>query len=339
MYTPHPEEPHGLENSTESTTYLGLGPNASGIIDASFVLTTIGQFALLLLFATLVYNGFQQRSAISVNMPIVTFIATFPPYLLVYGTALWEQHPPASLCVTQAALVDGAGTMLSLASLALVVDLLIEIRLFAPPVWSIKYTQALLVMAPYMVFLVFSYGASALGVAHPDQVQHMPNELACSLRNTAFAIGMQIIIVLTLTTTFWLEIYAIVSSIRTRHQLSGQCRRSLTTSQALRIIGFTFLQAFLLILGALDVYVPSPRLHVVSITYQALMPLGTFVAFGMTEDCIRVWKKWAFFARCRRATKQNGSRSRDLQLQPVQVQVTVEKHTGDLIPIAITMHV
>lgn len=40
-------------------------------------------------------------------------------------------------------------------------------------------------MIPYIVFLVFVSGVAAFGAAHPDQVRHMPNDLACSLQNPA----------------------------------------------------------------------------------------------------------------------------------------------------------
>ncbi|KAI0800765.1 hypothetical protein C8Q74DRAFT_1364448 [Fomes fomentarius] len=304
--------------------YEGLGSDPQTLINATFALTTIGQFALLLLGATLLFShGPQGRTATVVNVVIVTLFSTIPPYLLMYATVIWDTSPPFGLCVTQAALIEGARTMLSTALLTLVVNLMLEIQIFAPPAWIANYTQTLLVIAPYIAFLVFSLSASVLGQQHHNEVRHMPNELACSLQNTTFEIAMQIVVVLTLTTTLCLELYAIVHTIRARRKFNSLHGPSLlSTLQAVRIVSFTLLQAFLLIIRALDIYLPCPGLHIASIFYQALMPLGMFVTFGLQEHCINAWKRcFTSISRCPEKQPQYPSR--------VYVTVTVEKEIVD----------
>lgn len=61
----------------------GLGSDSQTLINATFALTTIGQIALLLLGATLLFShGPQARRATLVNVVIVTLFSTIPPYLL-----------------------------------------------------------------------------------------------------------------------------------------------------------------------------------------------------------------------------------------------------------------
>ncbi|KAI0718930.1 hypothetical protein C8T65DRAFT_693521 [Cerioporus squamosus] len=312
--------------------YGRLGVNASALINACFVLTTVGQFALLFLGATLwLSRRVYKRSAALKNLLVVTFFSTFPPYFLMYAAAIWEPRPPFSLCVAQAALIDGTGTMFSVASLALVVDLVLEIRIFTLSDGVARHRNILLVTAPYIVFLVFSISALALGIPKPEEVRHMPDDLACSLRNIQLSITMQITIVLTLTTALCLEVYAIVDTLRARHNLTDLRRPSLlTVSQAVRIVGFTCLQVFSLIVSVLDIYLDSPALHVASIIYQALIPLATFVIFGMTRDCLNAWKSLVTFAKLIRPRHARSP------VTDFHVEITIEKEkwNGDSDPFA-----
>ncbi|KAI0715044.1 hypothetical protein C8Q76DRAFT_445326 [Earliella scabrosa] len=304
---PRDDEPN--DAGTLNEMYQGLGADAAGIVNASFTLTTIGQLALLLLGATiLLSHGVHRRSAVLANLLVVTFLSSIPPYLLLYGAVMWDSNPPTGLCVTQAALMDGAGTMVSIASLAMVIDIMVAIRIVVPSASMANSMQILLITTPYIVVLIFSISALALGLLHPDEIKRTPNTLACSLKNTTFAIAIQIVIVLTLTTALCLEAYAILDALRARYQLTDLRRPSLlTTSQAVRIVLFTVLQAFFLLTSALDTYVPSPGLHIASIFYRALMPLATSVIFGLTEDCLSTWKKCVTFAKCRRTDRAKES--------------------------------
>ncbi|TFK95003.1 hypothetical protein K466DRAFT_475109 [Polyporus arcularius HHB13444] len=312
--------------------YSRLGVNANALINACFVLTTVGQFALLFFGATLLLSRrVYKRSAALRNLLVVSFFSTIPPYFLIYTAAVWDPRPPFSLCVTQAALVNGTGTMFSVASLALVVDLVLEIRIFTLSDGAARNRNVMLTTAPYIVFLVFSISALALGITHPDEVRHMPDDLACSLRNTPLNIAMQITIVLALMTALGLEVYAIIDTLRARHNLTDLRRPSLLTiSQAVRIVGFTCLQVFSLIISVLDIYLDSPSLHVVSIVYQALIPLATFVILGMTRDCLDAWKALGTFAKFIR------SRTSRSPVTDFHVEITIEKEkwNGDSDPFA-----
>ena len=120
----------GSGSSAHSSIYDGLGSNAKEVIEASFILTTLGQFFLVFLCATLLlFRGPYKHKAALVNMVVVTLLSTIPPYLLyvshllvfrpalmtyiyrVYGRAIYEEPPPVGLCVIQAASMSGVGTM------------------------------------------------------------------------------------------------------------------------------------------------------------------------------------------------------------------------------------
>lgn len=71
------------DEQTHRQMYGRLGVDASALINACFVLTTVGQLALLFLGATLVLSRrVYKRSAALKNLLMATFFSTFPPYFL-----------------------------------------------------------------------------------------------------------------------------------------------------------------------------------------------------------------------------------------------------------------
>ncbi len=71
------------DNSVHYQMYSRLGVNANALINACFVLTTVGQFALLFFGATLLLSRrVYKRSAALRNLLVVSFFSTIPPYFL-----------------------------------------------------------------------------------------------------------------------------------------------------------------------------------------------------------------------------------------------------------------
>ncbi|KAL1951197.1 hypothetical protein VTO73DRAFT_346 [Trametes versicolor] len=287
-----------------------------------FALTTIGQFALVLLIATfLLSHTVYKRSPVLLNLLAICLLGTVPQFFLMYAGEIYSPNPPAGLCVTQAALLEGVQCTFAAVSLSLVIDLLAESQMIPSKNPKSNHLRMTLVVIPYIVFLVFVSGVAAFGAAHPDQVRHMPNDLACTLQNPAFITTAQIFIAVIVVITLTLEMYAIVHSLATRRHLPTWRRpRLLSFSQAARIVAFTCLQALLLILSTLRTYVGSDSVRIATILLQALMPLTTFSIFGLTSDCCQLWKNKVqpTFSRRRR-----GARSADSPSLPSAVVITI----------------
>ena len=79
----HHHHHHPPDSFVESTAYTLLGPHPVALIIASFILDTVGQAALILLLATVLFSTrVRQRNITLVNLLIVTVLCSFPPALL-----------------------------------------------------------------------------------------------------------------------------------------------------------------------------------------------------------------------------------------------------------------
>ncbi|KAI0375510.1 hypothetical protein BV20DRAFT_933489 [Pilatotrama ljubarskyi] len=310
--------------------YEGLGNDPSALINAAFTLTTIGQFALLILIMTLLCSStVYKRSFVLLNLLAISFLGTIPQYLLMYAEMIYNPKPPAGLCATQAALLEGVQCMLAMSSFSLVVDVLVESQVISFNNTTTKYLRAALIVIPYITFIALVSAVAAFGVAHPDQVRHMPNDLACTLHNSTFITALQIVISAIVVLTLSLMTYAIVRTLATRRHLPSlptsvgwPCPKLPSFSQAARIVAFTCLQALLLVFNTVRTYVHSDGPRIAVVVLQALMPVTTFCIFGLTAECYHTWKRAVLYPFSR------WSRNRPVAAVgnvPLEVTVTVEE--------------
>ena len=127
--------------------YPNLGPNPIALVNASFILVTIGQVSLVFIIGTLLFSPYVKRRNITlINLLVVSVFVSIPPALLqvvsTFLTAILLNHhpryyaghildpdPPFGLCLTQAIFQYGSDPMFIIASLALIVELFTETRL------------------------------------------------------------------------------------------------------------------------------------------------------------------------------------------------------------------
>ncbi|KAI0830823.1 hypothetical protein BC628DRAFT_1355757 [Trametes gibbosa] len=291
--TPGPPDKHHLRTQTSMPVmFYALGSNPRTLINATFALATIGQFALLFLIATLTLSHtVRKRSVVLLNLLAICLLGSISHLFLMYAAEVYSPKPPTGLCVIQAALVEGVDFMFAVVSLSLVIDVLVEAQVMFPKAANSRYLRKALVTVPYTAFLTLVSGIAAFGVAHPEQVGHMPNDLACTLNNPPLTTAVQIAIAAIVVITLSLETYAIIYTIATRRHLPTWRRPQLLSfSQATRVLGFTCLQALLLIFGALRMNVPTDSVRIATVILQAMMPITTFCIFGLTADCCHAWK-------------------------------------------------
>ncbi|THH33167.1 hypothetical protein EUX98_g1024 [Antrodiella citrinella] len=208
-----------------------------------------------------------------------------------YAGQYLNPRPPKDLCTTQAILKHGTDPMFVVASLALVIEFLQSTGVVIA--WFMTKQclgSSVLVSAPYVTFVIFAIISAGLGGSNPSKVVHKRNELYCSIDMTVFARFQQAFMIIVVVATITLEAYTIIKLRRTWDGVRRAKSSTLfTISQALRITGFTILQLNYIILSSIDFYFSTEGTHIVPIVYEALMPLGTFLIFGTTMDCLHVW--------------------------------------------------
>ncbi|KAI0334439.1 hypothetical protein GY45DRAFT_1431640 [Cubamyces sp. BRFM 1775] len=271
------------------TMYSGLGGNPAALINATFALTTIGQFALAVFIATLVLSwGLYKRTPLVIHLYIITLFSTVPQYFLAYAGEIYNPTPPIALCATQTALLEGAQCALVVLSLSLVIDLLVEARSILGRLATVRL---LLVAAPYITFVLMSSGVAAYGATHPEEVKHLPNDLTCTLQNHTFITAAHIATATLLALALSLQMFAIVHSL-TRRYHHHQCEPdALNYSQAARIVGFTCLQTLLLVVDILRTRSPTGPVRVASVILHALAPLLIALMSGLTSENSQSWRR------------------------------------------------
>ncbi|TBU34400.1 hypothetical protein BD311DRAFT_709874 [Dichomitus squalens] len=307
---------------------VGFGPYAKEIAYASFSLATAGQIALLVVI--LMYfrsSETREQNAPWLNMLAVTLFSTIPPYLLIYGSAIWVPEPPSALCVTQASLIIGTAVMPAMTSISLVWDVMVEIRSMPLNESTAKGYQTMLMATPYIVFIAFSVTAAVLSLIYPFKVSRHPDDLACALENVPLNIASQILSVSVLLMALCLEVHTLVTVLKLRRRdMSGDRRpASFNSSKTVRIIVLTCLQALPLIAMGLRTHLDFPRLRVVAVFAEAFLPLGTSIT-----SAPQGWRKHQVFTWLKKRD-DNASRAQSTQQSSslhVQIVVTIE-HFAD----------
>ncbi|KAI9057010.1 hypothetical protein FKP32DRAFT_1598492 [Trametes sanguinea] len=227
--------------------YNGLGGEPARIINAAFALNTIGQLALLILLATFLLSQVVYRcSTVLFSLLLLCLVGSVPQYFLMYAGEIYNPFPPLGLCVSQAAFVEGLRCASAVVALCLVVEYMVDFQIISLTAVQARYLRRVLVALPYVTFLPFSLGVATFGAAHPEQVRHMPNDLACTLYNHTLTTATRIVIATLITMTLSLTIFAIIHTLTTRDRLSHKRLTIPSFSEAVRIVVFALLQALLL---------------------------------------------------------------------------------------------
>ncbi|KAI0095238.1 hypothetical protein BDY19DRAFT_902221 [Irpex rosettiformis] len=275
--------------------YPLLGANPVALINANFILVTFGQVSLVLLLGTLFFSPYvRSRNATLLNLLALTIFQSVPPGILYYSGHVLDPNPQYGLCLAQAMFKHGSDPMFITASLALIVELLVETRLLDIRLRG-SIRTALLVALPYFVFFVFFFWALILGEKDPSAVRHQLNQFYCIITYTSFGRGIDILNAVVVVFTIGLEIFTHFRYRQifrdTRASRSGG-QSGFSTALVIRLLGFTLLQLFYICLLALNFFVGSAATHVIPIAYEASMPLATFLIFGTTADCLQTWAFW-----------------------------------------------
>ncbi|KAI1794045.1 hypothetical protein LXA43DRAFT_999468, partial [Ganoderma leucocontextum] len=315
-FTHHPHRSVDIAASNDP------GSHSKGLVYASFILTTTGQFTLLVLITILLRSVKEERSASVVSLLVTTLVGTVPPYILVFGDNIRNPDAVGAVCVAQAYLLAGSPTMLATTLWPMVLDTLVESRILLLEASTAKVYRILLIATPYVTLIVFFVTAAVLNQIYPNQLNHRPNDSVCALNNTPLLVASQILSVLALLMALCLEMYVLVIVLRPRRSriLRDRTSASLNPSKAVQIISFACLQAIVLITSALS-NLQSPGLHIAAMFTQASVPLVTSMvtATHWTDRVVNLFKRRSGS----NALQQSLSQPRPTM--QLEVKVTIEK--------------
>ncbi|KIJ32403.1 hypothetical protein M422DRAFT_265730 [Sphaerobolus stellatus SS14] len=129
----------------------------------------------------------QRKNLYLVNFLITTYLATFPPSLLLITGNISELQPPKLLCISQVVLMDGIVPMFQTALLILAINTWLVVRSSLKgsisPLVRHPWLKLLLLFTPYATLLAWSL--SALGMTLLNHLDPTLNDLlACSNRES-----------------------------------------------------------------------------------------------------------------------------------------------------------
>lgn len=252
---------------------------------------------MVFLIATLLFSKrVRKRTATLLNLLFVTLEISIPPALLFYAGQVFNPRPTFNLCYAQALLKHGSDPMFCVASLAMILEPLLEGQLLPVPAsikWNKRVRQYMLVALPYVVFVVVSTWAGILGHLHRDRVVHQHDQFFCTISQAGFARGIISFSTMIVMITIALEIYVIAKARRLWKGVPHlKPWNVFKLGLYIRIVAFTFLQLFLFVLFATEFVWNTVPAHIIPIVYEALMPLITFFIFSTASDTRAAWKWW-----------------------------------------------
>ncbi|KAI0046452.1 hypothetical protein FA95DRAFT_1606889 [Auriscalpium vulgare] len=248
-----------------------------------------GHVLLPLLVATFLFSK-AKRDITLVNICITFIITGISACLLLYAGQYTGPEPNQILCIIQAGLTESCPPMWATALLAFV----IYMRNSASTITGTRpfsvYSKLAMIIAPYIVFVLFLTANILSGAQHPDLVTRSTRFLYCDINSNALSIAAA-------STTSLISLTAIVLTI----QLGVRLWKSMSymkragvgsgvTTLNLRLIIFAiyimvgFIFTLITLFGHPD---PTPR-----DMYIGTLGLAVFFVFGTQRDVLRVWMFW-----------------------------------------------
>ncbi|EIN10616.1 hypothetical protein PUNSTDRAFT_142590 [Punctularia strigosozonata HHB-11173 SS5] len=197
-----------------------------------------------------------------------------------------EPHP--ALCFIQAALIYGSPVLTAYTALSLVLELLINARdLFLD---KRKLARLLLVVVPYVLYIVALLEASLVGLARKDEIKRLPSGIYCSNSSGVPGSISGALVILGLAATLLSEIVLGLEFYRARRAFGflQEPETKLPMSMFIRLAIFTVFAGLAIGISVAFTFHSTELLPNMCL---ALMPVATLLTFTQM-DIIRAWKWW-----------------------------------------------
>jgi len=264
----------------------------------SFIVLILGgQIGLPVMLLTLAFSrNVTRRTATFVNFLICVVEFTTALLLLFYSGDVFSGHPSFVYCRFQSAVVQSSGPLLGMAGLALVWETFEHVCHRGQPPYSTAKKTIMLVMAPWLMFLIFFVAFLVTGLDISAEVEaeliHAPLLYCRSPSSFLHGLGYAV-------TSIGLGCVVIVEIL-----IAVKLRRHVTQAKANGVVlpvpfihlllrGLIFSVYSLITLAVVFVIdhfhsattdSGAPVYFILSLT-----PLMTFVLFGTQQDLLRVW--------------------------------------------------
>jgi len=150
--------------------------------------------------------------------------------------------------------------------------------------------KRLLLMFPYIIYILALGESLAIGILNPDKVIRAPSDIYCIISTTIPGKISGIIVIATQIVTIVFEgRIAIFLHANWRSCRRSETPGSMSLTMMIRVAIFTFfglvtIAASLVLLSHTDSIIPN--------VFIAIMPMAAFSVFGTQLDIVRVWMFW-----------------------------------------------
>ncbi|KAI0347788.1 hypothetical protein BDW22DRAFT_1424054 [Trametopsis cervina] len=279
-------------------------PQSAGLRAAFLALHIAGGYiGIPILVLTFFFSKRVQRPATVINFCITWIIYSVSYTLLFLGGYHNTHSPPFELCLTQAAMIHGAPPMAVVAGLGVVAQAYTAYQLpwqnWHPPwisFWPDWLITTMIVLPPYIAFLVFALISAMLGHSRPEDVssnEHLA--IYCTFKNRlgpyeqyavpGFCAGVMVLII----TLLALAISKYCRGWRTINHAFPLADRRPTLSPLFRVSLFSLYSV--VVLAACVSYLFMKETGGVYMI-QAALPIVATIVFATQMDIMSAWAFW-----------------------------------------------
>ncbi|THH10076.1 hypothetical protein EW145_g1576 [Phellinidium pouzarii] len=255
-----------------------------------------GLIGLPIVFLSIVASRQLSRHPTLLNFCATWFFSSLIYTLLFYAGQQGHEHPSLNLCLAQAAMVNGAFPMTSVAGVALVAHIWHGLGPSKP--WSqfglatgrsLKAARlTTLLLTPYIVFLAFTTAGAIVGHANTSRVTSTEALFYCTINSRAFNVFIPTITIVAMALIFLFEVLICFKIYQNTYIRAG-INRSGSYLFWLRLAGFTIYAIIALIVAALLL---SDRQSFAPYILQASLPLAVFLFIGTQKEVLAIWGSW-----------------------------------------------
>ncbi|KAF7323950.1 hypothetical protein MKEN_00616500 [Mycena kentingensis (nom. inval.)] len=246
----------------------------------------LGAFVMLL--TATIWHNIARRHSSWFNF-MITWLLSCASYLFTMNTPA-NRQPDHALCLFQAALIYSVPTLTSGATVALVVNVYLNLRSLLTGSRNHNRTvvSTALIVAPYIPAWAVFASALTLGLSEPSRVQRLDGAAYCTITSLVPSRVSAALVATLMTACLALEIIIIRAMRRAWETLRRDDRGSIPI--IVRVFAFTLVGMLSIILSLVLLALPSTSSHDAAFNIViATIPISSVIIFGTQKDILTAW--------------------------------------------------
>ncbi|KAF9268233.1 hypothetical protein L218DRAFT_1073564 [Marasmius fiardii PR-910] len=281
-------------NSTQPAHSVNIVNGTYPQLITFLVLNVVPSHSALPLLVFLVLARRIQRHATFVNLMFVFIIVGVSSSILLYAGKHTGPEPSKTLCLFQASLLYGVPAISSMAALMLVLQMFLVIReTFYGRTYMERdhvFRSWLMVVAPYIAWLISVVVTAAVGSADPGNVSRNRRFFYCSVKSDPLTNTITTVAALILFATIALEVATVVLFYKRWVQVQqGTSSKAIELNLPIRILSFGLYLVIAMSMSLLSIKTPqspAPDLIIASASMVVVL------IFGTQRDVLRALCFW-----------------------------------------------